>query len=180
MPAWQKLEGYFKNVLAKQMANSLSFATPRTKDVERRPCRTNTHTYTLFSSSFHGRFSPQISFCDPRPTALLSFSFFLWMETGFEAKSAFVPSRFVNLPTPYEPSCIDIQFYYNLKKYIRRYTVRIAQRWSSTPFKRFKLCSPIETGRWKEIFFHEQKPKKRFAKPEIKMPHMRTSVLHPV
>ena len=88
VPAWQKLEGYFKNVLAKQMGTSLFFATPRTKDVERRPCPTNTHTFTLFSFSFHGRFSPQISFCDPHPTVfVLSFSFFFWIQTGFEAKS---------------------------------------------------------------------------------------------
>ena len=44
------------------------------KDVERRPCPRNTHTHTLFSSSFHGRLSPQISFCDPHPTV---FSVFL-------------------------------------------------------------------------------------------------------
>ena len=70
-----------------------------TKDVERRPYPTKTHTYILFSSSFHGRLSPQISFCDPHSTVFLSFSFFLWMQTGFEAKAAFVPNRFVNLPT---------------------------------------------------------------------------------
>ena len=81
------------------MGTSLFFATPRTKDVERRPCPTNTHTYTLYSSSFHGRLSPQISFFDPHPTVFLSFSFFLWIQTGFEAKAAFGPSRFVNLPT---------------------------------------------------------------------------------
>ena len=81
------------------MGTSLFFATPRTKDVEPRPCPTNTHTYTLYSSSFHGRLSPQISFCDPHPTVFfLSFSFFLRMQTGFEAKAAFDPSRFVNLP----------------------------------------------------------------------------------
>ena len=81
------------------MGTSLLFATPRTKDVERRPCPTNTHTYTLYSSCFRGRISPQISFCDPHPTVFLSFSFFLWIQTGFEAKAAFDPSRFVNLPT---------------------------------------------------------------------------------
>ena len=106
VPAWQKLEGYFTNVLAKQMGTSLFFATPRPKDVERRLCPTNTHTYTLFSSSFYGRFSPQISFCDPHPTVFLSFSFFLWVQT--------VPEPL--LKPPYEPSCVDIQFYYNFKK----------------------------------------------------------------
>ena len=48
---------------------------------------------------------------------------------------------------------------------------------TSTPFTRFQRCSLAETGRWKEIFFHERKLEKRFARPEIKMPHMRTSVL---
>ena len=81
------------------MGTSSFFATARTKDVERRPCLTNTHTYTLYSSSFHGRLSPQISFCDPYPTVFLSFSFFLRIQTGFKAKAAFDPSRFVNLPT---------------------------------------------------------------------------------
>ena len=96
------------------MGTSLFFASPRKKDVERRPCPTNTHTYTLYSSSFHGRLSPQISFCDPYPTVSLSFSLFLWIQTGFEAKAAYDPSHFVNLPT-YEPSLVDIQFYYNFK-----------------------------------------------------------------
>ena len=79
------------------MGTSFFLATPRTKDVERRPCQTNTHTYTLFSSSFHGRLSPRISLSDPHPTVFLSFSFLLWIQTGFEANAAFVPSRFVNL-----------------------------------------------------------------------------------
>ena len=98
------------------MGTSLFFASPRKKDVERRPCPTNTHTYTLYSSSFHGRLSPQISFCDPYPTVFfLSFSLFLWIQSGFEAKVAYDPSHFVNLPT-YEPSGADIQFYYNFKR----------------------------------------------------------------
>ena len=41
-----------------------------------------------------------------------SFSFFLWIQTGFEAKAAYDPRHFVNLPT-YEPSLLDIHFYYN-------------------------------------------------------------------
>ena len=65
-----------------------------TKDDERRPYPKNTHTYILFSSSFHGRLSPQIS--GLIPLIFLSFSFF---QTGFEAKAAFDSSRFVNLPT---------------------------------------------------------------------------------
>ena len=123
------------------------------------------YTHILHFSSFHGRLPPQISFCDPHPTVFLSSSFFLWLQTGFEAKAAFDPSRFVNLPT-------------NLPISTSNFT--ITQRWSSTPFIRFQRCSITETGRWKEIFFHEQKIEKRFAGPEIKMPHMRTSVLQPL
>ena len=47
------------------MGTSLFFATPRTKNVEQRPCPTKTHAYTLYSSSFHGRLSPQMPFSDP-------------------------------------------------------------------------------------------------------------------
>ena len=65
-------------------------------DVERRPCPTHTYTY---SSSFRGRLSQQISFFKPHHTVFLSFSFFLEIQTGFEAKAAFDPSRFVNIPT---------------------------------------------------------------------------------
>ena len=97
------------------MGTSLFFATPRTKDVERRPCLTNTHTYTLYSSSFHGYFSPQISCCDPHPTVFLSSSFFLWIQTGFEAKAAFNLSCFVNLPT--NLPALTSNFTVTLKKY---------------------------------------------------------------
>ena len=77
------------------------------------------HTYIHFSS-FHGCLSPQISFCDPHPSVFLSRSFFLWIQTGFEAKAAVDPSRFVNLPTnlPASTSNFTITF----KKYIHRYT----------------------------------------------------------
>ena len=119
VPAWQKLEGYVKDVLAEQMGTSLFFATPRAKDAERRACPTNTHTYTLFSSSFHGRLSPQISFCDPHPTVFLSFCSFLWIQTGFEAKAAFVPSRFVHLPTNF--LALTSNFTITLKKYTQIY-----------------------------------------------------------
>ena len=88
---------------------------------------TNTHTYTLYSSSFHGRLSPHISFCDPHPTVFfLSLSFFLWIQPGFEAKAAVDSSRFVNLSTnlPTSTSNFTITF----KRYIHRYTARIAQR----------------------------------------------------
>ena len=64
------------------MGTSLFFATPRKKDVERRPCPTNTHTYTLYSSSFHGRLSPQISFCDPYATVFFFAFFFLPLDTN--------------------------------------------------------------------------------------------------
>ena len=73
------------------------------------------HTYTHFSS-FHGCLSPQISFCDPHPTVFLSRSFFLWIQTGFEAKAAVDPSRFVNLPTnlPASTSNFTITFKKNI------------------------------------------------------------------
>ena len=45
----------------------------------------------------------------------LSFSFFLWIQTGFEAKFAFVPSRFLNLPTNLPASTSN--FTITLKKY---------------------------------------------------------------
>ena len=77
------------------------------------------HTYTHFSS-FHGRLSPQIAFCDPHPTVFLSRSFFLWIQTGFEAKAAVDPSRFVNLPTNLAASTSN--FTITLKKNIHRYT----------------------------------------------------------
>ena len=103
VPAWQKLEGYVKDVLAEKMGTSLFFAT-RTKDIERRPRPTNTHTYALFSSSFHGRLSPQISFCD-----FLSFSYFLPLDTNrLRGESRFRPEP---LRTPHpKPSRVDIQF----------------------------------------------------------------------
>ena len=81
-------------------------------------CPTNTHTHT-FSSSFHGGLSPQISFCVPHPTIYFSFSFFLWIQTGFEVKVAFVPRRFVHLPTNLCASTSN--FTMTLKKYTRIY-----------------------------------------------------------
>ena len=94
------MEGYVKDVLAEQMGTSLFFATPRTKDVERRPCPTNTHTYTLFPfSDFMDVSRHRCPFVILIPLFYFSFSVFLWIQTGFEAKAAFVPSRFVHLPT---------------------------------------------------------------------------------
>ena len=145
------------------MGTSLLSATPRKKGVEHGRVR-QIHTYFTFF---------QLSWTSPATDILLwssshcffVFFFLLWIQTGFEAKAAFDPSRFVNLPT-------------NLPTSTSNFTK--TQRWSSTPFIRFQRCSITETGRWKEIFFHEQKIEKRFAGPEIKMPYMRTSVLQPL
>ena len=89
---------YVKWIKLKWLA-PLFVASPRTKDVERMLCLTNTHTYTSFSSSFHKHLSPQLSVCDPHSTVSLSFSLFLWIPTSFEAKAASAPSHFVHLPT---------------------------------------------------------------------------------
>ena len=97
-----KLRGekrYYVKWIKLKWLTPLFVASPRTKDVERRPCLTNTHTYTSFSSSCHKHLSPQISVCDPHSTVSLPFSLFLWIPTGFEAKAASVLSRFVHLPT---------------------------------------------------------------------------------
>ena len=59
------------------------------------------------------------------PLFFFSFPFFLWIQTGFEAKAAFDLSRLVNLPTNLPAS--TSKFTITLKKYIRRYTARIAQ-----------------------------------------------------
>ena len=98
---------YVKKIKLKGLT-PLLFASPKTKDVKRRPCLRNTHTYTLFSSSFHGRLSPQISFCDPHPT--VGKSLFL---SFFEYKPA---SRRKPLRThTQEPSRGDIQLYHVFK-----------------------------------------------------------------
>ena len=73
-------------------------------------CPTNTHTYTLFSSSFRGRLSPQISFCGPYPTVFFVF-FFLPLDTNrLRGESSFRPEP-LRTP-PQELSLVDIQFYY--------------------------------------------------------------------
>ena len=79
------------------------------KMLSEKPCPTNTHSYTLFSFSFHGLFSPQIYFCDPHPTVCLS------LDTNrLRGKISFLPEP---LRKPrYEPSYVDIQFCYNFKK----------------------------------------------------------------
>ena len=97
-----KLRGekrYYVKWIKLKWLTPLFVASPRTKDVERRLCLTNTHTYTSFSSSCHKHLSPQISVCDPHSTVSLPFSLFLWIPTGFEAKAASFPGRFVHLPT---------------------------------------------------------------------------------
>ena len=102
------------HILAEQIRTSLFFATPRTKDVERRPCPTNTHTYTLYSSSFHGRRSPEISFMILIPLFFFFYFFFLPLYTNrLRGESSFRPKP-LRKP-PYEPSRVDIQFYYNFK-----------------------------------------------------------------
>ena len=110
-------------LLPEQMGTSLFFAAPRTKGVERRPCPTNTHTYTLFSSSFHGRPSPQRSFSDPLPTVFVFF--FLPLDTNrLRGESSFRPEP-LRKP-PYEPFRVDIQFFtIALKKYL---TIRLRAR----------------------------------------------------
>ena len=70
------------------------------------------HFFLFFA--FYGRLSPQISFCDPHPTVFIAFSFFLWIQTGFEEKAAFVPSRFVHLPTNLPASTYNLSM--TLKK----------------------------------------------------------------
>ena len=145
------------------------------KDVERRPCPRNTHTYTqfiFFQLSWASLATDILLWSSSH--CLLPFSFFLWIQTGFETKAAFVPSRFVHVPTNL-PAALS-NFTLSWKKY-NRYTARIAQKWSSTPFTRFQRCSLTETRRWKEISWRDRKLEKRFARPEIKMSHMRTSVL---
>ena len=78
------------------------------------------HTHTLhILPALHGRLSPQISFGDPHPTVFLCFSFFLWIQTGFEVKAAFDPSRFVNLPMNLSASTSN--FTITLKKYTHIY-----------------------------------------------------------
>ena len=48
-----------------------------------------------------------------------SFSFFLWIQTGLEAKAAFDPSRLVNLPTNLPASTSNLII--TLKKYTQIY-----------------------------------------------------------
>ena len=119
---------------------------------------TNTHIYF---SSFHGRLLPQISFCDPYPTVFLSFYFFPWIQAGFKAKAAFDLSRLVNLPT--NLPALTSNFTITLKKHPQIYR-------KNCPNTQILLLPLTKTGRWKEIFFHEQKLEKRFTGPEIKMP----------
>ena len=88
------------------MRTLLFFATPKTKDVERRPCPTKTHTYTLFS------FSPFMDVSRHRYpfvilTPLFFVFFFLPLDTNrLRGESSF---RLERLGTPpHEPSRVDI------------------------------------------------------------------------
>ena len=100
-----------------QMGTSLLFVTPRTKDVERRPCPTNTHTYTLFSSSFHGRLSPKICFCDPHPTVFfLSFFFFLGYKPASRRNQLSSPAASYTFPRTF-PAASTSNFILTLKIY---------------------------------------------------------------
>ena len=110
---------------------------------EGRVRRIHTHTlYILLWSLFHSCFV----------------FFFLPLDTNrLRGESSFRSEPLRKPPYKFEPSRVDIQFYYNFKKYIHRYTARIAQKWSSTPFTRFQRFSLIGTGRLNEIFFHKAK-----------------------
>ena len=154
------------------MGTSLFFATPRTKDVERRP---HTHTYTLYSSSFHGRLSPQISFCDPHPTVFFVF-FFLPLDTNrLRGESSFRPEPLRKLS--YEPSRVDVQFYYNFKKIYTDIPLKLPKDDQVHLLQDFNdVLSPKRDDR-KRFSSTSENLKNLFAGPEIKMPHMRTSVL---
>ena len=86
---------------------------PRKKDVERRPCPTNTHTYTLYSSSFHGRLSSQILLLWSSSHCFFVFFFLPLDSNRLRGESSFRPEPLRK--SPYEPSRVDIQFYYNFK-----------------------------------------------------------------
>ena len=75
---------------------------------------THIQLHFILFFAFYGRLSPQIYFCDPHPTVFIAFSFFLWIQTGFEEKAAFVPSRFVHLPTNLPASTYNLSM--TLKK----------------------------------------------------------------
>ena len=82
---------------------------------------------------------------------------------------------------PYEPSRVDIQFYYNSKKVYTDIPLELPKDDQGLLLQGFNdVLSPKRDDGTEEIFFHERKVEKRFAGPEIKMPHMRTSVLQPL
>ena len=144
------------------MGTSLFFTTPRTKDVERRPCPTNTHIL-YFLPAFMDVSRHRYPFVIPIPL------FFCLFLSSFGYKPA---SRRKQISYRAE-SCTSLRTFPPrhpillwLKKNIHRCTATIAQRWSSTPFTRFQRCSLTETGRWKEIFFRDWKLEKQFVRPE--------------
>ena len=94
VPAWQKLEGYVKDVLAEKMGTSLFFAT-RTKDNYWAKAASDEYTHIRFIFF-------QLSWTSLATDIFLwlfVFFFLPWIQTGFEAKAAFVPSRFLHLTT---------------------------------------------------------------------------------
>ena len=118
--AWEKLEGYVKDVLAEQMGTSLFFAFPTGQKMlsEGRMRRIHTHTF-YFLPAFMDVSRHRYLLVILIPLFFLSFSFFLWIQTGFEAKAAFVPNRFVNLPTNLPASTSN--FTITLKSYTQMY-----------------------------------------------------------
>ena len=106
VPAWRKLEGYVKEVFAEQMRTSLFFAILRPKDVERRPCPTNTHIYILFSFSHFMDVS-----CHRYPFVILIRLFFCLFISSFGYKAASkrkqLSSRALRTP-PHEPSRVEL------------------------------------------------------------------------
>ena len=78
------------------------------------------HTHTLYIlPAFMDVSRHRYPFVILIPLFFLSFSFFHWIQTGFEAKAAFDPSRFVNLPTNLPASTSN--FTITLQKYTKIY-----------------------------------------------------------
>ena len=86
------------------------------------------HTHTLyFLPAFKDVSRNRYPFVILVPLFFFSVFSFLSLDTNrLRCEISFLPEP---LRKPlYEPSCVNIEFYYNLKKYIHRDTVRIAQR----------------------------------------------------
>ena len=106
------------------MRTSLFFATPRTKDVERRPCPTNIHTYTLFSfPHFMGVSRLRYPF-----VILMPLFFFCLFLSSFGYKRLRDESSFRPEPlrtSPHEPSRVD----FLMKKYINN-SLHLARKYA--------------------------------------------------